>query len=270
MYSRCLLCVSAFLLSSCGLFQKPAYEEQGWASYIADEYNGRRTTSGEIYRPNTYTAAHTTLPFGTVVEVKNLQTGRSVRVTVNDRFPSYPGRVINVSAAAAREIGMPYNRLVQVRVTAQRIASGPYGSPSYGHSQSSHRSSTGAAAYHPPKKQAPRRYGAPAYGAPAYGAPAYGAPAYQPGATSYGAPAYGGGAPAYGAPAYPTAPAYPAYPAPASPYPPAVPSYPAAPPSYPSTPPAAPQYQYQPQPAPRGNYLPGFNNGAPPAGTGLR
>ena len=72
--------------------KRPAYSEQGWASYIADSYEGRPTSSGAFYDPRAYTAAHNTLPFGTVVTVKNQQNGQKVDVVVNDRFPNYPGR----------------------------------------------------------------------------------------------------------------------------------------------------------------------------------
>ncbi|MCX6839165.1 MAG: septal ring lytic transglycosylase RlpA family protein, partial [Verrucomicrobia bacterium] len=56
----------------------PAYLEQGLASYIADSYAGRMTSSGQVYHPGYSTAAHNTLPFGTEVTVKNLYNGRSV------------------------------------------------------------------------------------------------------------------------------------------------------------------------------------------------
>ena len=64
----------AILLSSLALVscQTPAYQEQGWASYIADSYAGRMTSSGQVYYPNYYTAAQNTLPFGTEVTVTNL------------------------------------------------------------------------------------------------------------------------------------------------------------------------------------------------------
>lgn len=95
--------VIALAVVSC---QAPAYQEQGWASYIADNYAGRMTSSGQIYHPGYSTAAHNSLPFGTEVTVKNLHNGRSVKAMVNDRFPSYPGRVINLSGAAAQYLGM--------------------------------------------------------------------------------------------------------------------------------------------------------------------
>ena len=117
------------LLASCA---KPAYEMRGYASYIADHYAGHYTTSGAIYQPQGWTAAHNTLPFGTVVKVKNNQNGRTVNVTVNDRFPYYPNRVINLSRTAAEYIQLPYNQLGDVTVTAKTLASGPAPQANYG------------------------------------------------------------------------------------------------------------------------------------------
>lgn len=109
------------LLASCA---KPAYEMRGYASYIADQYAGQYTTSGSIYHPQGWTAAHNTLPFGTVVKVKNHSNGRTVNVTVTDRFPYYPNRVINLSRAAAEYIQIPHHQLGDVTVTAKTIAGG--------------------------------------------------------------------------------------------------------------------------------------------------
>jgi rare lipoprotein A len=117
------------LLVSCA---KPAYEMRGYASYIADQYAGHYTTSGAIYQPQGWTAAHNTLPFGTVVKVKNNHNGRTVNVTVNDRFPYYPNRVINLSRTAAEYIQLPYHQLGDVTVTAKTLASGPAPAANYG------------------------------------------------------------------------------------------------------------------------------------------
>lgn len=114
------------LLASCA---RPAYQQRGYASYIADQYAGRATASGEIYAPYGWTAAHHTLPFGTQVKVKNHANGRAVNVTVNDRFPYYPGRVINVSRAAAEHLQIPPHGLADVTVTARTIPGGVAPSP---------------------------------------------------------------------------------------------------------------------------------------------
>jgi rare lipoprotein A len=84
----------------------PAVFQTGMASYFAAEMAGRRTANGERCDPDTLTAAHRTLPFGTRVRVTNPGTGQSVIVRINDRGPFARGRVIDLSRAAAREIGL--------------------------------------------------------------------------------------------------------------------------------------------------------------------
>lgn len=80
--------------------------ETGNASYYADKFNGRRTANGEIFRQRKKTAASKTLPFGTIVKVKNLSNGKTVKVRINDRGPFVQGRIIDLSKKAARKIGM--------------------------------------------------------------------------------------------------------------------------------------------------------------------
>ena len=79
---------------------------RGTASYYAAKFHGRRTASGEIFNNTAMTAAHRTLPFGTMVRVSNPSTGRSVVVRINDRGPFTKGRTIDVSRAAAEELGL--------------------------------------------------------------------------------------------------------------------------------------------------------------------
>ena len=83
-----------------------AVTEQGDASYYADSLHGNKTASGEPYDKQALTAAHRTLPFGTKVKVTYLKTGKSVEVVINDRGPHAKGRIIDVSAAAARSLGL--------------------------------------------------------------------------------------------------------------------------------------------------------------------
>ena len=78
----------------------------GVASYYGQELAGNRTASGERFDPSGMTAAHRTLPFGSMVRVTNLANGQSVVVRINDRGPFGRNRVIDVSHAAAREIGL--------------------------------------------------------------------------------------------------------------------------------------------------------------------
>jgi rare lipoprotein A len=74
-------------------------------SGIASVYSGGRTANGEIASASSMTAAHRTLPFGTLVRITHLQSGRSVVVRINDRGPFVPGRIIDVMPAAARALG---------------------------------------------------------------------------------------------------------------------------------------------------------------------
>src|SRR3989442_8651236 len=80
--------------------------ERGAASWYGPSFQGRRTASGERYDMHALTAAHKTLPFGTLVRVRSLVTGREVDVRINDRGPFSAGRVIDMSRAAAEALGM--------------------------------------------------------------------------------------------------------------------------------------------------------------------
>ena len=79
---------------------------KGKASFYGSEFNGRKTANGEIYDETALTAAHRTLPFGTVLRVTNLRNGLSVIVRINDRGPFHPDRVIDLSKNAAEEIDL--------------------------------------------------------------------------------------------------------------------------------------------------------------------
>jgi rare lipoprotein A len=79
---------------------------RGLASWYGPGFNGNRSASGEVFNQNAMTAAHRTLPFGTQVRVTNLDTGQSVVVRINDRGPFSRGRIIDLSAGAARVIGL--------------------------------------------------------------------------------------------------------------------------------------------------------------------
>ena len=88
----------------------------GYASWYGPRFHGRRTASGEIYDMNALTAAHKTLPFGTLVRVTNLQNGKSVVVRINDRGPYVKGRIIDLSAAAAKKIGLDKSGVAKVKL----------------------------------------------------------------------------------------------------------------------------------------------------------
>jgi rare lipoprotein A len=80
--------------------------QSGSASWYGKELAGRPTASGEPFRPGRRTAAHPTLPFGTVVKVTRVDTGRSVQVVINDRGPYAKGRIIDLAQRAARRLDM--------------------------------------------------------------------------------------------------------------------------------------------------------------------
>ena len=86
------------------------------ASYYGEEFNGRPTSSGEIFDMNALTAAHKTLPFGTMLEVTNLANGKKVVVRVNDRGPFVPEREIDVSKGAAKALDMIGTGIAKVSI----------------------------------------------------------------------------------------------------------------------------------------------------------
>lgn len=86
------------------------------ASYYAETYNGKKTANGEIYQSNKLTAAHKKLPFGTKVKVTNLANGKTVKVRINDRGPFVPGRIIDLTRAAAKKIDMVGAGVVKVKI----------------------------------------------------------------------------------------------------------------------------------------------------------
>ena len=103
MQRRLTLSLFALLFASCLSYGETL---QGEASYYADSLQGNKTASGEPYDKNALTAAHRTLSFGTQVKVTYPKTGKSVVVTINDRGPHVKGRIIDLSGAAADELGM--------------------------------------------------------------------------------------------------------------------------------------------------------------------
>jgi rare lipoprotein A len=92
------------------------YSQTGLASYYADRYHNKRTASGEPYKKNANTAAHMTLPFGSMVRVTNVANGKSVVVRVNDRGNFPRGRVIDLSKAAFSSIGNTRSGLIKVKL----------------------------------------------------------------------------------------------------------------------------------------------------------
>jgi rare lipoprotein A len=90
------------------------YYETGIASWYGPGFHGNRTANGEVYDMNGISAAHKTLPFGTIVRVVDLETGRSIVVRINDRGPFIEGRIIDLSKGAAEKLGMVQRGIVPV------------------------------------------------------------------------------------------------------------------------------------------------------------
>ena len=90
------------------------------ASWYGPGFHGQETASGETFNQNALTAAHRTLPLGTEAKVTNLATGQSVTVTINDRGPYVPGRQLDLSKAAAQQIGLTNQGVGKVQLEAKK------------------------------------------------------------------------------------------------------------------------------------------------------
>lgn len=92
----------------------------GQASWYGPGFYGNRTASGEVFRPGTLTAAHRSLPFGTLVRVTNMANGRSAVVRINDRGPFHGGRILDLAHGAARELGVTASGVADVKLEVLR------------------------------------------------------------------------------------------------------------------------------------------------------
>lgn len=92
------------------------FGREGIASWYGKKFRRHKTASGRYYDPTKLTAAHRRLPLGTKLEVTNLENKRKVIVEINDRGPYVPGRIIDLSEAAARKLGMKKKGLAKVRI----------------------------------------------------------------------------------------------------------------------------------------------------------
>ena len=103
-----LLCLSSFAVKA----EQPSVNQPDtitktiFATYYAKKFEGKKTNSGERYRANKFTAAHKTLPLGTIIKVKNLRTGKTVVVRVNDRGPYSRKFELDISQGAAKALGI--------------------------------------------------------------------------------------------------------------------------------------------------------------------
>lgn len=86
-------------------------------SYYSNKFNGRHTASGQLYNSKKYTCAHRTYAFGTVLKIKNPQNGKEVVVVVNDRGPHVKGIILDLSYAAAKDLGMIKQGIAKVEIT---------------------------------------------------------------------------------------------------------------------------------------------------------
>ncbi len=94
------------------------YTETGTASWYGKKFHGRKTSNGEVYDMYAETAAHKTLPMGTMLEVSNLDNGKTTVVRINDRGPFVKGRIIDLSYTAAKKLGLIAKGTARVRITA--------------------------------------------------------------------------------------------------------------------------------------------------------
>jgi rare lipoprotein A len=123
-----LLLVSAFFLATWQIESsvanhkphnvKASFYQMGVASWYGPGFHGRKTASGEVFNQNKMTAAHKTLPLGTRARVTDVDTGKSVQVTINDRGPYAKKRVIDLSKAAADQLGITRDGTTTVTIEA--------------------------------------------------------------------------------------------------------------------------------------------------------
>lgn len=103
--------------------------ETGIASYYAEPFHGRKTANGQIYDMYALTAAHPTFPLGTIAKVTNLKNGKSVILTINDRMPKHPQRIVDLSLGVAKKLDMVNDGLARVRIDILKWGDNKYYSP---------------------------------------------------------------------------------------------------------------------------------------------
>lgn len=120
--------VTGMLLGACSWVPKGdarfdvGIKDRGVASWYGEQFHGRQAANGEIFNMEALTAAHRTMPLGSVVRVVNLSNGRHIHVRITDRGPYVNGRILDLSHAAAVQLGMEHGGLtyVQVEIVGQR------------------------------------------------------------------------------------------------------------------------------------------------------
>jgi len=116
-----LIAVILFLCLN-GLFYAQSDTLIGKASFYARKFEGRRTANGERFRHDSLTAAHKTLPFGTILKVTNLKNDSSVIVRVNDRLPKKSKRTIDLTMRAAKKLNFVRDGIAKVRIEEIRTS----------------------------------------------------------------------------------------------------------------------------------------------------
>ncbi len=112
---RIFLLLISLIINTLTLFTYS--QTTGKASYYANRFHGKKTSSGEIYNKDSLTCAHRTLPFGTKLQVTNPKNNKSIVVTVNDRGPHTKNRLIDLSYAAAKELGIIHQGIASVEIS---------------------------------------------------------------------------------------------------------------------------------------------------------
>jgi rare lipoprotein A len=113
------ICGIVLIVLSSFMSEEDKYVQTGKASYYANKFQGRQTSSGEIFKQNKYTAAHKTLPFGSIVKVVNMENDSIVYVKINDRLPKSSTRLIDLTLKAADELN--FIRKGLAKVTVERV-----------------------------------------------------------------------------------------------------------------------------------------------------
>ncbi len=118
----CTLTVAGMLLGACSWIPKGTAEfdvgikDRGVASWYGEQFHGRQAANGEIFNMEAMTAAHRTMPLGSIVRVVNLANGKHLHVRITDRGPYVNGRILDLSRAAAAELGMEQGGVAHVQV----------------------------------------------------------------------------------------------------------------------------------------------------------
>jgi rare lipoprotein A len=126
--SFAILIIFVLLAQGCCFLCRPKVEKwdgkkkyEGYASWYGSEFHGHRTSNGEIYNMYSLTAAHRSIPFNSIVEVKNLDNGKKVIVRINDRGPFVRGRIIDLSYAAGKKIGLIGSGTARVKLKVLQV-----------------------------------------------------------------------------------------------------------------------------------------------------